>query len=114
MGVGVDTIAIARFDREFSSLSPLEFVEEILVKRLKCREVLVGSDFRFGSKKAGDVSTLQSLGPKYGFEAVVLDSIELAGDRASSTLIRGLLANGHLNEAVAMLGHTFTVTGRGW
>jgi riboflavin kinase/FMN adenylyltransferase len=111
-GGGVDVIAIARFDKDFSSLSPVEFVDRILVDRLKCREVLVGPDFKFGAKKAGDVGTLRALGPKYGFSTTVLEFVHLEEERASSTQIRGLLADGHLNEAVAMLGHTFTVTGR--
>lgn len=102
---GVDAVLVARFDREFASKTPEQFVREVLVDGLSARIVLAGPDFRFGAKGAGDVATLRELGERYGFEVVVHEQIaDASGQRISSTRVRDALAAGDIPAAAALLG----------
>lgn len=102
---GVDAVLVARFDREFASRTPEQFVREVLVDGLSARIVLAGPDFRFGAKGAGDVATLRELGERYGFEVVVHEQIaDASGQRISSTRVRDALAAGDIPAAAALLG----------
>jgi len=114
---GVDTTLMLAFDLPFSQLTPEQFVRGILVDALQARVVMVGSDFRFGVRGSGTVETLRALGAEHGFEVHVIDDVvatRLADEttrRASSTLIRELLAEGEVAEAAAVLGHIPSVRG---
>ena len=114
---GVDTTLMLAFDLPFSQLTPEQFVRGILVDALRARVVMVGSDFRFGVRGSGTVETLRALGAEHGFEVHVIDDVvatRLADEttrRASSTLIRELLAEGEVAEAAAVLGHIPSVRG---
>jgi riboflavin kinase/FMN adenylyltransferase len=102
---GVDAVVVARFDGEFASRSPEEFVREVLVDGVQARVVLVGPDFRFGAKGAGDVDLLRELGAGLGFEVVALDQItDASGERISSTRVRERLAEGDIHGAADLLG----------
>ena len=109
---GFDITLVLPFNRELSSLSPEAFTEVMLVEDLNVKRVLVGEDFRFGHKRAGDIDTLRDLGKKFEFEA---EAIGLLGDetheRISSTDIRSLIAEGKVEDAAAMLGHSFRLAG---
>jgi riboflavin kinase/FMN adenylyltransferase len=109
---GVDATLMVRFDRALADLPPEEFVHRILVDRLHARAVLVGSDFRFGARGAGDVALLRRLGETYGFAVELIDDVRPEhGRRVSSTWIRELLADGDVGHAAELLGSAPTVRG---
>jgi len=97
------------FTRELSALTPEAFVDDVLVAALDARLVLVGNDFRFGHRGAGDIETLRTLGASRRFEVVPLEDVALDGRRVSSTRIRELLAEGRVREAGALLGRRASV-----
>ena len=109
---GIDAALLLSFDRELSQLSPEDFVTTILSGALKASLVLVGTDFRFGHRGAGDVAMLRELGTRHGFEVeTIADVTPLDGRRVSSTWIRELLADGRVSEAARLLGHDPAVRG---
>ncbi|AWB95125.1 bifunctional riboflavin kinase/FAD synthetase [Agromyces badenianii] len=109
---GVDATLMLPFDRALASVPATEFVERVLVDGLDAKAVLVGSDFRYGARGAGDVPLLVELGAKFGFSVEVVDDVRPAGERrVSSTWIRELLAEGDVRRATELLGHTPTVSG---
>jgi riboflavin kinase/FMN adenylyltransferase len=110
--LGVAHVHVCRFTKPFAALSADEFVQRILVQVLKARYVLVGDDFRFGAKRAGDFSLLQRLGQAHGFEAESLHTVEAAGQRASSTAVREALAAGDMAMAAQLLGRPYSISGR--
>ncbi len=110
--LGVAHVHVCRFTKPFAALSAEEFVERILVQGLNARYVLVGDDFRFGAKRAGDFALLQQLGEKHGFEAEALHTVEAAGQRASSTAVREALAAGDMAMAAQLLGRPYSISGR--
>lgn len=111
-GLGVAHVHVCRFTRPFAALSAEEFVRRILVDGLKARYVLVGDDFRFGARRAGDFALLERLGGEYGFQAEALHTVEAAGQRASSTAVREALAVGDMAMAAQLLGRPYSISGR--
>jgi riboflavin kinase/FMN adenylyltransferase len=110
--VGIDRFHVFRFDRAFSSLSPEAFIEQVLGHTLQARYVLVGDDFRYGAKRAGDFTLLKEKGQSLGFDAEHLPTVEVAGERASSTAVRQALAAGELEHAARLLGRPYSISGR--
>jgi riboflavin kinase/FMN adenylyltransferase len=110
-GLGVDAVCVLPFTLEFSRLSPDEFVRAVLVDRLQAVRVIVGDNFRFGHKAAGDVALLSELGAKYDFTAVGVPLLTDAGQTISSTTIRQQLAAGDVAGAAADLGRPHRVEG---
>ncbi|GAA1841999.1 bifunctional riboflavin kinase/FAD synthetase [Agromyces salentinus] len=109
---GVDATLMLPFDRALASVPAAEFVERVLVDALHAEVVLVGRDFRYGARGAGDVDLLVELGERFGFSVEVVDDVRPEGERrASSTWIRELLAAGDVRHATNLLGHTPTVSG---
>jgi len=109
---GVERTHVQRFDRAFASLAPEAFVEQVLAKRLKARWLLIGEDFRFGAKRAGDVALLKNLGRRYGYEVEILPVVAQAGVRVSSSAVRAALARGDLDAAESLLGRAYSISGR--
>ncbi len=109
---GIDRLHVFRFDRAFSALSAEAFIEQVLGTTLQARYVLVGDDFRYGAKRAGDFALLETLGHSIGFDAEFLPTIEVAGERASSTAVRQALAAGELEHAARLLGRPYSISGR--
>ena len=107
---GVDAILVIGFDREIASWSPQEFIDRILVDTLHAGAVVVGSNFRFGAKAAGEVATLVEAGASRDFETV---GVPLDGGPQvwSSTYVRQCLATGDVAGAAEALGRPFTVRG---
>lgn len=108
---GVQLIVAQRFDREFAALSPSEFVDHVLVDGLSAAQVVVGHDFRFGARRAGDLDALRALGAARGF---AVDVQEVVGDERgpySSSRVRAALSSGDLAEARAVLGRPHAVEG---
>ncbi|PXA70919.1 bifunctional riboflavin kinase/FAD synthetase [Cryobacterium arcticum] len=109
---GIDATVVLSFDRALASLAPEDFVRDILVNTLHARHVMVGRDFRFGAKGAGDADLLTELGRSYGFDVRLIDDVMPLGERrVSSTWIRELLSAGDVRAATRLLGHTPTVRG---
>ncbi len=110
--LGIDRLHVFRFDRAFSALTAEAFIERVLGRTLQARYVLVGDDFRYGAKRAGDFALLASLGQSLGFDAEFLPTVEIAGERASSTAVRNALAAGKLEHAARLLGRPYSISGR--
>jgi len=110
-GLGVDAVCVLPFTREFSELGPDEFVHAVLVDRLHAVRVVVGEDFRFGYRAAGDVALLAELGEKYDFTAEGVPLLADDGVRISSSEIRERLAAGDVVAAARDLGRPHRVEG---
>jgi riboflavin kinase / FMN adenylyltransferase len=109
--LGVDAVCVIAFTLEFSRLGPEEFVRTVLVDRLHAAALVVGEDFTFGHKAAGDVALLAELGEKYEFTTEGVPLLAEDGVRISSTHIRALLADGDVTGAALDLGRPHRVEG---
>ncbi len=107
-GLGVRELVVIPFDREFSTRSAEQFIEEVLVERLTAERVSVGENFRFGAKAKGDPEMLAAH-PE--FETRVVPLVEVDGETVSSTRIRALVATGDMEGARRCLGAPFMVEG---
>lgn len=110
-GLGADAVLVLPFTLEFSRLDPGEFVRTVLVDRLHAAMVVVGEDFRFGHKAAGDVPLLAKLGEKYDFTTEGIPLLGAEGARISSTSIRDMLGAGDVAAAAKALGRPHRVEG---
>lgn len=109
---GIDRLHVFRFERAFSALTAEAFIERVLGQTLQAHYVLVGDDFRYGAKRAGDFALLEQTGARLGFDAEFLPTVEVAGERASSTAVRTALAAGRLDHAATLLGRPYSISGR--
>ena len=109
---GVDRVYLCRFDFDFARVTAEDFIGRILKRGLDVRWLLVGDDFRFGARRAGDSATLRAAGGALGFEVVEMPSVDVEGSRVSSTVVRNLLAEGHLDAAARLLGRPYSISGR--
>jgi riboflavin kinase/FMN adenylyltransferase len=109
--LGLDRAYLARFNRALAALAPDEFIERVLVRSLGVRWLLVGDDFRFGKDRRGNFHTLQAAAPAYGYTLETLGTVEINGERVSSTAIREALARGDLEWAAQLLGRPYTLAG---
>ena len=110
-GIRPDYLLFLRFDQSLANMSAKQFIETILVDKLKVRSVIIGDDFRFGCDRKGDFSLLQKYGKKYQFSVIKMDSHCIKNERVSSSLIRDALANDALSKADKMLGRAYTICG---
>jgi riboflavin kinase / FMN adenylyltransferase len=109
---GVDRVVILRFDDTLAGLSPQAFIDDILLRGLGTRVVLVGDDFRFGAKRAGDYAMLDAAGARSGFDVARMMSYEVHGLRVSSSAVRQALGSGNMAQAAALLGRPYSISGR--
>lgn len=109
---GVAETRVCAFNEAFAALSPEDFVKQVLVDAMQAKHVLIGDDFRFGARRAGDFALLVSLGHQFGFTVSALDSQCLANERISSSQVRAALAAGDLQRAEALLGYPYAMEGR--
>jgi riboflavin kinase / FMN adenylyltransferase len=108
---GIDQVVVARFDARFASQSPQAFIIDVLQRGLAARYVLVGDDFCFGAKRAGNYAMLDAAGPAAGFDVARMLSYEVHGQRVSSSAVRDALAAGQMTQAAALLGRPYTISG---
>ena len=108
---GIEAVLLIPFSLDFAKLTPEEFVEQILVRTLKTRAVLVGDDFRFGCRQSGNIATLRELGQLHGFALEAFSGIEHKRNRVSSTLVRDLIKQGRVSRACRLLGEPFSLEG---
>jgi riboflavin kinase/FMN adenylyltransferase len=109
---GVERVHVARFDARFAALSAQRFIDEVLVRGLDTRWLLVGRDFRFGERRAGDYATLEAAAARHGFALESMPDVQFDGVRVSSSAVRAALKAGDLREAELLLGHPYTISGR--
>ena len=107
---GVARVHVARFDASLASLSAEEFIDQVLVRKLRVSWILVGDDFRFGRDRAGDLALLREKAADYSVEAMTTVTID--GERASSSAVRSALAAGNLGHAAKLLGRPYAMSGR--
>lgn len=108
---GVDQVVILPFNEALASQPPEAFIRDVLVQGLGAKYVLVGDDFRFGARRAGDYAMLDAAGQTMGFDVARMNSYEVHGLRVSSTAVRAALAAGDMMEAARLLGHPYTISG---
>ena len=108
---GVDQVVVLPFDARLASQSPQAFIEEVLVKGLGVRYVLVGDDFRFGAKRAGDYAMLDAAGQSWGFDVARMNSYEVRGLRVSSSAVRQALGESRMPDVAALLGRPYSISG---
>jgi len=108
---GIDRAVVLRFDERLASLAPEAFIEQVLVRGLAAKYVLVGDDFRFGAKRAGDYALLDAAGARHGFDVARMQSYEVHGLRVSSSAVREALAAGDMARAAGLLGRPYAVSG---
>jgi len=109
---GVDHVHVQRFSRAFAALAPEAFVERALVRLLDVRWVLVGEDFRYGAKRAGDFASLAAEAGRRGFELEAMPTVTNGGTRVSSSAVRDALTRGDLKRAAELLGRPYSISGR--
>jgi len=108
---GVDQCIVLPFNQTFASLSPQTFIEDVLRKGLGTKYVLVGDDFRFGAKRAGDYAMLDAAGAAHGFDVARMNSYEVRGLRVSSSAVRDAMGRGAMQEVAQLLGRPYAISG---
>jgi riboflavin kinase/FMN adenylyltransferase len=110
-GFGVEAVVVAPFNRTFAGLSVVDFVNQVLVRSLRARAVVVGDNFRFGRNRKGNVRILRRWGQESGFEVYPIPAVVRDGQVVSSSLIRRLLKAGRLGRAADYLGRQYEIAG---
>ena len=108
---GIEQVVLLRFDARFASQNPAAFIDQVLVQGLHARYVLVGDDFRFGARRAGDYAMLDAAGDEHGFDVARMQSYEVHGLRVSSSAVREALATGDMARTHALLGRAYSISG---
>ena len=108
---GIEQTVVLPFDDALASHTPAAFIEDVLVAGFGARYVLVGDDFRFGAKRAGDYALLDAAGAVHGFDVARMQSYEVHGMRVSSSAVRDALASGDMAQAAALLGRPYSISG---
>ena len=108
---GIDQCVVLPFDQAFANQQPQAFVDEVLLKGLGVRYLLVGDDFRFGARRAGDYDMLVRAGREQGFDVARMNSYELDGLRVSSSEVRAALARGDMEATSHLLGRPYAISG---
>ncbi|MFT4266269.1 MAG: bifunctional riboflavin kinase/FAD synthetase [Xenophilus sp.] len=108
---GVQQTIVLPFDAVLASQPPEQFIRDVLIEGLGARYVLVGDDFRFGARRAGDYAMLDAAGQAHGFDVARMNSYEVKGLRVSSSAVREALAQGRMADAAALLGRPYAISG---
>jgi riboflavin kinase/FMN adenylyltransferase len=108
---GVDQTIVLPFNASLAAQPPDSFIRTVLVQGLGVRYVLVGDDFRFGAKRAGDYAMLDAAGSAQGFDVARMNSYEVHGLRVSSSAVRQALAAGDMAQAAKLLGRPYAISG---
>jgi riboflavin kinase/FMN adenylyltransferase len=109
---GIERFVCLRFDSSLRSMSPDEFIGNVLVDGLGARHIVVGHDFKFARNMAGNVATLRAAGPAAGFAVTEVPPFEIDGERVSSSLVRAALDAGDMARASRLLGRPYRMTGK--
>lgn len=106
-----DYLLFLNFNKALASMRATEFIEKILIDKLRVKAIIVGDDFRFGCDRQGDFAMLQSYGKSHGLSVISIESHLVEEQRVSSTLIRQALTDNQLASADKMLGRGYTICG---
>ncbi len=109
---GVDRVHVCRFTRKLAALTAGEFIENILVRGLSVRHLIIGDDFRFGKGRGGDFALLQQAGRDHRFAVEAMHTVDFGGVRVSSSAVRNALAAGDIEHAEELLGRAYVIAGR--
>lgn len=109
---GIERTHVARFDAALAALPAERFVDEVLVRGLGLRCLVVGRDFRYGQGRAGDFDALERGAARLGFALEGIADVKAGAERVSSSAVRAALVDGDLRRAERLLGHTYTISGR--
>ncbi len=110
--LGVKQLILLPFDRELARLSPEDFVQKILVEKLKVQKISVGEDFCFGKQRTGTAKYLQAIAGEYNIDVSIIPLQTLEGERISSSHIRQALQHGNMEKANKLLGRSYSLTGK--
>ena len=110
-GCGIDQCVILPFNARLAAQSPDAFIREVLLGGLGARYVLVGDDFRFGARRAGDYALLDASGEQLGFDVARMNSYEVSNTRVSSSAVRAALAQGDMARTASLLGRPYSISG---
>ena len=108
---GVDEVVVVPFNDRFAAMPPQAFISNVLQQGLAARYVLVGDDFSFGARRAGNYAMLDAAGPAAGFDVARMLSYEVHDLRVSSSAVRQALASGDMKRAEALLGRPYSISG---
>ena len=109
---GMQGIGLLAFDAAMAATTAEDFVRQLLVQRLCAREVWIGPEFSFGNRRGGNLALLQAMGQQLGFVAGQIDTVQVNGERVSSTRIRQHLLAGEFAAAADLLGRPYAIAGR--
>lgn len=110
--LGVHRLLRIRFDRRFSIMPARQFIQAVFVRGLGARYIVVGDDLRFGHDREGNIDLLRNAGKDWGFEVKETSTVEVRGDRVSSTRLRAVLGSGDFAAAERMLGRPYFMSGK--
>ncbi len=108
---GVDRVIVEHFSARFAAMPAERFIDDVLVGGLHVKWLIVGDDFRFGARRAGDLALLVEAGRRHGFEVVSLPTVMHEDTRISSSEVRTALAAGNFARAQDLLGHPYAISG---
>ncbi|WP_026913900.1 bifunctional riboflavin kinase/FAD synthetase [Christiangramia portivictoriae] len=108
---GIDHLVVHPFTHQFSRLTALEFVRDILVNKLRAKKIIIGYDHRFGRNRTADINDLRQFGKEFGFEVEEISQQDVEQVAVSSTKIRKALLNGRVEQANIYLQSKFTLKG---
>ena len=110
--LGVDRVCVAHFNQSLAGMAPDAFMRDVLAEGLRTRRLLVGDDFRFGARRAGDFGLLRRKGPALGIAVQAMPTVISGGVRVSSSLVREALAAADFERAAQLLGRPYRLSGR--
>ena len=109
--MGVNVLLCINFNKEFANLFPDDFIEDVLVKKINAKEIIVGTNYAFGKNKKGTVELLRRRGEKYGFRVKAVRNVRIDGNIVSSSSIRSLLFKGAVHDTSTFLGRAYSIEG---
>jgi riboflavin kinase/FMN adenylyltransferase len=110
--MGIDILLLVNFNKEFANMLPDDFIDEVLVKKLNVKEIIVGTNYAFGKHKKGTIDLLRRRGEKYGFQVKAVRNVMVHGNIVSSSSIRSLLLKGAVHEVSNYLGRAYSIEGQ--
>jgi len=110
-GTGIDVIAFVNFNRKVANMSPQRFIEDILVKKIGTKHLVVGEDFSLGKNREGTIASLKKFGRKSGFRLHVVKDVRFLGQSVKSSKIRSLIKSGDVSDVPELLGRYYSLEG---